>query len=69
MLRATSVAALALVLGAGAAQAQQDISGEITIWSWDIAAQALEQGESTLAAYRRVVTPTLTGPALVNKRG
>jgi hypothetical protein len=33
------------------------------------AAQALEQGESTLAAYRRVVTPTLTGPALVNRRG
>jgi lactose/L-arabinose transport system substrate-binding protein len=43
MLRATSVAALALALGAGAAQAQNtDISGEITIWSWDIAAKALE---------------------------
>jgi hypothetical protein len=33
------------------------------------AAQALEQGESTLAAYRRVVTPPLTSPALVDKRG
>jgi hypothetical protein len=33
------------------------------------AAQALEQGESTLAAYRRVVTPSLTSPALVNRRG
>jgi len=33
------------------------------------AAQALEQGESTLAAYRRVVTPPLTAPTLVNKRG
>ena len=34
-----------------------------------IAAQALEQGESTLAAYRRVVTPTLASATLVNKRG
>jgi hypothetical protein len=33
------------------------------------AAQALEQGESTLAAYRRVVSPPLSSPALVNKRG
>lgn len=33
------------------------------------AAQALEQGESTLAAYRRVVTPPLTSPTLVNRRG
>jgi hypothetical protein len=33
------------------------------------AAQALEQGESTLAAYRRVVSPSLTSPTLVNKRG
>jgi hypothetical protein len=33
------------------------------------AAQALEQGESTLAAYRRVVTPSLTSPTLVNRRG
>jgi hypothetical protein len=33
------------------------------------AAQALEQGESTLAAYRRVVSPSLSSPALVNKRG
>ena len=43
MLRATSVAALALALAAGAAQAQDtDISGDITIWSWDIAAKELE---------------------------
>jgi len=34
-----------------------------------IAAQALEQGESTLAAYRRVVTPTLASATLVNRRG
>lgn len=33
------------------------------------AARALEQGESTLAAYRRVVTPSLTSPTLVNRRG
>ena len=33
------------------------------------AAQALEQGENTLAAYRRVVSPSLTSPALVNRRG
>jgi hypothetical protein len=33
------------------------------------AAQALEQGESTLAAYRRVVTPTLASATLVNRRG
>jgi hypothetical protein len=33
------------------------------------AAQALEQGESTLAAYRRVVTPSLTSPTLLNRRG
>ncbi len=43
MLKATSVVALTLALAAGAAQAQsQDVSGEITIWSWDIAAAALE---------------------------
>lgn len=41
MLRATSVAALALALAGGAARAQ-DVSGDITIWSWDIAASALE---------------------------
>jgi hypothetical protein len=34
-----------------------------------VAAQALEQGESTLAAYRRVVTPTLKSATLVNRRG
>jgi hypothetical protein len=33
------------------------------------AAQALEQGESTLAAYRRVVSPSLKSAALVNRRG
>lgn len=34
-----------------------------------IAAQSLEQGESTLAAYRRVVSPELTPATLVNRRG
>ena len=34
-----------------------------------IAAQSLEQGESTLAAYRRVVSPGLTPATLVNRRG
>jgi hypothetical protein len=34
-----------------------------------IAAQTLEQGESTLAAYRRVVTPTRASATLVNRRG
>ena len=34
-----------------------------------LAAQALEQGESTLAAYRRVVAPTLASATLVNRRG
>ncbi len=33
------------------------------------AAQALEQGESTLAAYRRVVSPPLSGSAIVNRKG
>lgn len=33
------------------------------------AAQAIEQGESTLAAYRRVVAPPLSGAALVNRKG
>jgi hypothetical protein len=33
-----------------------------------IAAQFLEQGESTLAAYRRVVSPNLTPATLVNRR-
>lgn len=34
-----------------------------------VAAQSLEQGESTLAAYRRVVSPDLTPAPLVNRRG
>jgi hypothetical protein len=34
-----------------------------------IAAQSLEQGESTLAAYRRVVSPNLAAATLVNRRG
>jgi hypothetical protein len=33
------------------------------------AAQALEQGESTLAAYRRVVSPQLPGASLLNRKG
>jgi len=33
------------------------------------AARALEQGENTLAAYRRVVSPPLTGASLVNRKG
>ena len=33
------------------------------------AAQSLGQGESTLAAYRRVVAPPLGGPNLVNRKG
>jgi hypothetical protein len=33
------------------------------------AARALEQGENTLAAYRRVVAPELAGAALVNRKG
>ncbi len=34
-----------------------------------LAAQTLEQGESTLAAYRRVVKPTLASATLVNRKG
>ena len=34
-----------------------------------VAAQALEQGESTLAAYRRVVSPGLKTATLVDRRG
>lgn len=34
-----------------------------------LAAQALEAGENTLAAYRRVVSPDFTVPSLVDKRG
>jgi hypothetical protein len=33
------------------------------------AAQALEVGETTLGAYRRVIAPVLTHPALVDRRG
>lgn len=33
------------------------------------ATRALEQGQSTLAAYRRVVTPALEPATLVNRRG
>lgn len=34
-----------------------------------VAAQSLGQGESTLAAYRRVVAPPLAAAALVNRKG
>jgi hypothetical protein len=34
-----------------------------------VASQSVGQGESTLAAYRRVVSPPLTAAALVNRRG
>ena len=34
-----------------------------------LASQALEAGEHTLAAYRRVVSPDFTVPSLVDKRG
>jgi hypothetical protein len=34
-----------------------------------VAAQSLEQGESTLGDYRRVVSPNLTPATLVNRRG
>lgn len=34
-----------------------------------MAARALEQGESTLAAYRRVVAPRLAGATLLNRKG
>lgn len=33
------------------------------------ASRAIEQGESTLAAYRRVVAPPLEGATLVNRKG
>jgi hypothetical protein len=33
------------------------------------AARSIEQGESTLAAYRRVVAPPLAGATLVNRKG
>src|SRR5262249_9573778 len=34
-----------------------------------LVARALEQGESTLAAYRRVVIPSASGAALVDRKG
>ena len=34
-----------------------------------VAAQALEPGENTLAAYRRVIAPPQSAPALVDRRG
>jgi hypothetical protein len=34
-----------------------------------LAAQAIEQGECTLAAYRRVVSPGLVSATLVNRKG
>jgi hypothetical protein len=33
------------------------------------AAESMEQSESTLAAYRRVVAPTLEGARIINRRG
>jgi hypothetical protein len=33
------------------------------------AARAVEQGQNTLSAYRRVVAPTLAGATLVNRKG
>ena len=33
------------------------------------AAESMEKGESTLAAYRRVVSPPLQGARIVNRRG
>ena len=33
------------------------------------AARSIEQGESTLAAYRRVVSPNLPGASLLNRKG
>lgn len=55
MLRATSVAALALGLTAGAATAQE-LSGEVTIWSWDIAAAALDRVAQDFMAQNPGVT-------------
>lgn len=34
-----------------------------------LAAESIEKGESTLAAYRRVVMPTLANATLVNRKG
>ena len=63
----------------------RDAAGRVsTILSWDrdsldalkeaetarnFVARMLEQGESTLAAYRRVVTPPFAGAALVDRKG
>lgn len=33
------------------------------------ASQAIEAGEHTLAAYRRVLSPSITGPSLVDRHG
>ena len=33
------------------------------------AIQSIEQGESTLAAYRRVVAPQVPGASLLNRKG
>ncbi len=58
MLRATSAAALALGLTAGAASSQ-DLSGEVTIWSWDVAAKALEAVATDFMAQNPGVTVTV----------
>jgi hypothetical protein len=34
-----------------------------------VASQAIEAGEHTLAAYRRVLSPAVTGPSLVDRHG
>jgi hypothetical protein len=33
------------------------------------ASQAIEAGEHTLAAYRRVISPSVSGPSLVDRHG
>jgi lactose/L-arabinose transport system substrate-binding protein len=58
MLRATSVAALALALAAGGARAQE-LSGEVTIWSWDVAAAALDRVAQDFMAQNPGVTVTV----------
>lgn len=37
--------------------------------AWRSAVSGLERGEATLAAYRRVLTPPLVAPSLVDRRG
>jgi hypothetical protein len=37
--------------------------------AWRSAVAGLERGETTLAAYRRVLTPPLDAPSLVDRRG